>query len=280
MRYTYLGDYLQKEQDSIEMIVLGSSQMKTAVNPEWLDAPTMNLASTSQHHDSDFKLYAGIKERLPKLNTVMIEVSYSHFELPHNGPDFWKNNIYYEYFNANCFERRSWFKDRIIYLSNPPFFSDALLDEFLGSKRTTNFNEFGFDLNQFEGEFSGIDYDENAISELEFTGNSRENEKLFRKNSEYLLQMLKTFESDNIRVILATTPLHGNYLRKRNSEILKRRDSMLNIIRDRFPEVSLLTLESDTLLFKTKDFLNQNHLNPRGAEKFTARLEQLLKERP
>ncbi|MBT8263269.1 MAG: hypothetical protein KJO05_10630 [Bacteroidia bacterium] len=281
MRYTYLSDYLQKEQKEIETLVLGSSQTKTAINPQWLSSPTLNLASTSQHHDTDFKLYTGLKERLPKLKTVIIEVSYSHFELPHNGADFWKNSIYLEYFEANCFERRAWLKDRFIYLANPPFFSDALYDEYLGPKRETNFNEFGFDLNQFEGVFSRNNYDEETISEMKFTGNSRENEALFRRNSAYLIEMLKAFDSHGIDVILITTPLYKNYLDRRNAKISKRRDSMLTVIGERFPNLRLLDLEEDTANnFTTKDFLNQNHLNPEGAKKFTARLEQMLKERP
>jgi hypothetical protein len=280
MRYTYISNYLQQDQGRIELLVLGSSQTKTAVNPEWLSTPTLNLASTSQHHDTDFKLYSEIKDRLPNLKTVLIEVSYSHFELPHNGPDFWKNNIYLEYFDANCFERRTWLKDRIIFLANPPFFSDALYEEYLGTKKETNFNEFGFDLNQFDGVFSKLNYNEELISGMKFSGNTRENEAIFRINSEYLLQMLKTFDSQDIEVILATTPLHKSCLSKRNSGILKRRDSMLTEIKNLFPGLRFLNMESDTLRFKTKDFLNQNHLNPKGAEKFTARLEQLLSDQP
>ena len=86
------GELIEKEAHQFTTITLGSSQMLNAVNPEWMEVPTINLASGNQHHDTDFKLLKGLGSQLTNLSTVVLEVSYSHFELPHNGKDFWKNN--------------------------------------------------------------------------------------------------------------------------------------------------------------------------------------------
>jgi hypothetical protein len=266
------------QEDSIEVLLLGSSQMKDAVNPDWLSKPAINLSSGSQHINSDFKIYTGLKNRLPALKTIVLEISYSHLELPPNNKEFWKNNVYLEYYDVNCFERRTWFKDRFIFLSNPPFYSNALYKENIIAERETNYNEFGFDLNQFDGIFSRNNYDEKILSGIKFTGNRKENLKIFKDNSAYLNTMLETFSSDNTEVILVTIPLHRTYLKNRNPHILKRRDSILKVLIKQYPNTRLLDLEADTLFFETKDFLNSNHLNPKGAEKFTARLEQFINE--
>jgi hypothetical protein len=34
--------YMEREQNSFETLILGSSQMQSAVNPEWIDSPTLN----------------------------------------------------------------------------------------------------------------------------------------------------------------------------------------------------------------------------------------------
>ena len=88
------AEYIERENDNFETLVLGSSQIQSAINPEWLDSPTLNVASGDQHHDTDYKLLKFFQKNIPQLKTVVLEVSYSHFELPHNGRDFWKNALY------------------------------------------------------------------------------------------------------------------------------------------------------------------------------------------
>jgi hypothetical protein len=278
MRYTYLQDHLNSKQNSIEILILGSSQIKDAVNPEWLSRPAINLASTTQHHNSDFKIYQGLKDRLPNLKTVVLEVSYSHFELYQNSSEFWKNNIYLEYYDVNCFDRGSWFKDRLIFFSNPPFFSDALYDEYLGNEEQENFNAFGYDLNNNLGAFIELNFDESRISQLEFRINKKEKPSLFKANKDYFLEMIDTITKDGMQVIVVTTPLYKEYLRKRNSKILERRNGVLNSIAKDYAGVSILLLEDDTLNYTVKDYRNHSHLNPDGGRKFTSSLNHMIRD--
>jgi hypothetical protein len=44
----------------------------------------------------------------------------------------------------------------------------------------------------------------------------------------------------------------------------------------KYPNTQILDQENNTTHFTVKDFWNQSHLNPDGAEKFTAQLNQLL----
>ena len=68
-------EYVKRANNNFETLILGSSQIQSAVNPEWLDSPTLNLASGDQHHDTDLKLLKGFKPKLHNLKTVVIEVS-------------------------------------------------------------------------------------------------------------------------------------------------------------------------------------------------------------
>ena len=278
LRYTYIANYLGEEEDMIEYLVLGTSQMKDAVNPDWLSNPAINLSSTNQNHDTDYKLYQGVKSRLPKLNTVILELSYPQLENLHNSEDFWKNNVFLKYYNINCFDRRVWPHDRFIYLSNPSFYSKALYKHYVSKNETEEFNGYGYDLNNFSGIFNRNSYDESRIASLEFVIPTIESKKLFKKNTEYLFMMLKTFSEDEMNVIIVTTPLYKDYLVKRNPEILSRRDSILNLIPKRFNNVTLFEKESDTTHYKVTDFLNFNHLNTDGARKFTKSLDLILND--
>jgi hypothetical protein len=280
MRYAFVSEYLEKESAQLEVMVLGSSQMKDAVNPQWLSKPSINLASTSQHHNTDFKLYEGLKDQMPLLNTVVVELSYAHLELPHNDGEFWKNNVYLEYYGVNCFDREAWFKDRFIYISNPPFYSDAIYKEYISKEDRDVFNEFGFNINCFEGAFSRNNFNEDKIAQLDFVIQTSENIELFEHNSDYFLNMIRELETMGMEVVVTTTPLYNSYKEKRNPNILKRRDSILEVVQRRYPRVRIFNCEADCTEFTIKDFLNHNHLNRDGARKFAEKLDQFLQNKP
>ena len=61
-----------------------------------------------------------------------------------------------------------------------------------------------------------------------------------------------------------------------NPEITYRRDTLINSLRRKYPQLRLLDRERDTVNFVTRDFRDQNHLNDRGAIKFTKMLDSLL----
>ena len=280
MRYTFIAEHLESKKDSIQVLVLGSSQMKDAMNPDWLEKPSINLASTSQHLNTDFKLYQELKDRLPSMNTVVLELSYSHLELPMNQKEFWKYNIFKEYYDVNCFERNTWIKDRLIFFSNPTFYSDALYESYISHEDNTKYNRFGFDTNNFDGVFESVSFNSEEIAAKKFKITTKENLDLFKTNSSTLFSMLSRFDSDNIKVIIVTIPTYKAYLESRNQNILKRRDSILRVVKNNFKNVTILELESDTINFVVADYINHNHLNPTGARKFTSELNKLLEASP
>ena len=269
--------YLERNENSFETLVLGSSQMQSAVNPQWLDSPTLNLASGDQHHDTDFKLLKGIHESLPNLKTVVLEVSYSHFELPHNGKDFWKNTLYLKYYGINNFERHTYFKDRLLYLSNPRFFSERMKERFYQTKELVSYNEFGFNMKNYEGQFKVLGYDEKKIAKVpNFKINRVPNPYIFEINTNLFHKMLSFLKEQNYKVIIAKVPMYKTYHPRRNPDILRRRDSVLTSVLQKYSNTELLDQEENSADYSPKDYWNQSHLNPDGALKFTALLNEKL----
>lgn len=274
--YKYTSEYLQQNKSGIQVLILGSSQLANAINPDFLSTPTLNMASGNQHHDTDLKILKQLQPQLPNLKTVVLEVSYSHFELPHNGRDFWKNNVYLKYYNINAFERPAYFKDKLVYLSNPPFFSVKLYNHFILNEGFEEYNNFGFDTNNYFGRFKILAYNESEILKTKFKINSIPDLKLFKNNTTLFYEILDYLKENELNIIICKAPMYKSYLPKRNSEILKRRDSILNIIHLNYPNIIFLDKEEDTLNYNVFDYKNQSHLNPDGAEKFTGSLSKLL----
>ncbi|MDC8004532.1 hypothetical protein POV27_10775 [Aureisphaera galaxeae] len=270
--------YMEAEEYTFENMVLGSSQMQQAVNPEWIQSSTLNMASGDQHHDTDFKLLKGMEDRLPHLKTIIFEVSYSHFEIAHNSKDFWKNNFYLKYYGINNFERGIYFKDKLAYLSNPPFFSKKIIEYYVDGEHKEVYNAQGFNTNSFHGQFQNLGHDEEKIAAMpRFKINTEPNLDIFEVNTRLYFEMLDYLQEKGYNVVICKVPMYKTYHDRKHPGILHRRDSILNESLERYANVTLFDLEQDTLNFEVHDFWNQSHLNPNGAEKYSRRLDSLLR---
>tara|TARA_B100001146_G_scaffold210002_1_gene207485 strand:- start:4692 stop:5627 length:936 start_codon:yes stop_codon:yes gene_type:complete len=276
--YTYIAPYLDDHTESIEVVLLGSSQMKDAINAKMLSLPAVNLASGNQHHDTDFALLKQLLPKLPNVHTVVLEVSYSHFELPHNGPDFWKHAYPLLYYNVNAYQRTTYFKDELLFFANPPIMIERLNNYYNSHEDPAGFNDVGFDTLNYAGKFKRLKYDEEAITRSDrFKIYKIPNKDLFDHNVAHFLEMIDYLQKQNIQVVVFQAPMYTSYLPQRHPDILRRRDSVL---REQIRQNNLLlfSIEEDTLNFEVTDFWNESHLNPSGAKKATALLDQFLQQ--
>ncbi len=279
LHYTYISAYLKDEGPSIEVLALGSSQVKNAINPAFIDQKSINLASGNQHHDSDFKLLKQLLPQLPKVKTVLLEVSYSHFELPHNGPNFWKNTVYLKYYGVNNFERQTYFKDKLLYLSFPKFFSKKLKSYYIQGEDTFGFNKYGYDTLKYAGTFENLNYNEEKISKQKvFKINKQPDLEIFKQNTQLFFEMLTYLQEKNIKVVLMEIPMYKTYPAQRVPEILKRRDSIVQLAKQRYENVELFLQETDTLSYNAIHFWNQSHMNPKGGALYTKSLNEFLED--
>jgi len=274
--FSIIGDYLDKNQNEIEVAVFGSSQIKNAVNPEFLDKTSINLSSTMQHHNTDFKLLTQTRERLKSLKTVVLEVSYSHFELRHNSKYYWKSNVFLKYYGINLLERNSYPSDSLLFISHPGYYSKILLGNYLKNDTDINYNKFGFNKNRYKGKFKTLKYDSVAISNSFVRKiNKRANKKLFDYNVSFFYNMLDYCEKENLNIVIISPPTLDNYNRLRNPIILNRRDSILSDIALKYDNIYFLNSEEDSQ-FTSRKFWNENHLNPDGAKIFTQKLNEVI----
>ncbi|TXD68017.1 hypothetical protein [Aequorivita lipolytica] len=276
INFKIIGQYYREHSDEIELIGLGSSQMQSAFNPAYAEVKAINFASKSQHHNEDFHILKQTRKNFPKLKYVLLEVSYSHLELPHHRDDYWKNSIYLNYYGVNGFGRLTTYKDKLLYLSNPRFFSNQLTDYYIFQIDKSKFNQYGFDTNNYDGPFNEMGFDEAKIAQHNFQKLNNEDLSIFNRNTAYLYRILDYTKAENLQVIICTTPFYKTYLKARNPNILRRRDSILQVIEKKYGNITLLFQENDTLHFTVRDFINENHLNPDGAKKFTGFVNQKL----
>jgi len=275
--YKTVGKYLDNNAPDIEVAFFGSSQIKNSVNPAFIDKNSINLSSTSQHHNTDFKLLKQTRDRLSNLKVVILEISYGHFEFPHNTKYFWKNNLFLKYYDVNTFERTTYFKDRLIFLSRPGYFSKLLIDHYFKGGTSQVINEYGFDENNFKGKFKRLKYNDSLLLKSKVVMGWRVNENRFYHNVDYFYKMLEYCKKEGFKVVICSTPIFKSYRDQRNPIIVNRRDSIINVFKKEYPDIVFFNLENDTS-FTAKHYKNENHLNPDGAKLFSKKLNKILND--
>lgn len=275
--FKIIGEYIEAESEEIEVVVFGSSQIKNSINPEFIQKNTLNMSSSAQHHNTDFKLLQGLIDRLPNLKTVVFEVSYGHFEIPHNSKYYWKNSVFLKYYDINTFDRPLGPTDRLLFISHPGYFSTQFMDYYVRDSVPYDYNKWGFDNNYYEGKFQKMDYDTQAIANSFVKMNRRESLGTLKYNVDYFKEMLDFCEKNGLDVVIISPPTYTNYNEKRDQDILRRRDSILSQLSTEYEGLRFLNAETDPRYIVT-DFRNENHLNPDGAEKFSRQLNQVLNQ--
>lgn len=274
--FSIIGDYLDKNKDTIEVAVFGSSQVKNAVNPEFIDKPTINFSSTMQHHNIDFQLLKQTRKRLKNLQTVVFEISFSHFEIGHNSKYYWKSNVFLKYYDVNILNRIPYPSDRLLFVSHPGYFSKLLLSNYIQPKEAIVYNKYGFNKNRYLGKFKTLQYDTLKINNSFIKKiKNRANKKIFDHNVTFFYKMLDYCKEEGLNIIIMSPPTYTNYNKIRNPIILKRRDSILKVLANKYQNIYFLNSENDPDFTATM-FWNENHLNSDGAEIFSKKLSEII----
>lgn len=269
------SEFYKKHQNDIEILVLGASQNRDAINPEFLSPKTLNLAFPDQDYYVSSKLLENVSSTLPSLKTVIIPISYGHFETAANQKETWKNSMYRYYFGTTISDKFTYFKDNFLYISYPNYYSAKISDHRNG-KNNIECNEYGYNKDARISSFYNLNYDTLAINKTNVHITPTEAHPEFvHKNAEKLKDILDFCSKQNYSVILVETPTTKRFKEQRIPEVLSRKDSILSLVMTDY-KIQYIDAESMDRYY-IKDYRDDNHLSPLGAQKFTIRLNTFLK---
>ena len=203
--------------------------------------------------------------------------TYRHFESRPNHKEFCKYSGHLYYYNVNAFNRPTYFKDELLFLSNPDFYSQ-LLKKYYVDKEKYTYNRWGFQTDTLKSRFKSFNYDKESL-ESSYKNNYPEVKKEYlAETSDWLHKVLEICARRNIEVIITLTPVYSDYYANQIKKgVITRRDSILRRVLIKYPSTRIFDEERNTD-FTVYDFLNENHLNPRGAEKFTKKLNFFIND--
>lgn len=269
------SEFYKKHQNNIEILVLGASQTRDAINPEFLSPKTLNLAFPDQDYYVSSKLLKHVSPTLPSLKTVIIPISYGHFETAANQKETWKNSMYRYYFGTTISDKFTYFKDNLLYISYPNYYS-AKINDHRNGKNNIECNEYGYNKDARVSPFYKLNYDSLAINKKNvYITPSEAHPEFVPENVGKLKDILDFCLQQNYSVILVETPTTKRFKEQRIPEVLNRKDSILSLVMTDY-KIQYIDAESMDMYY-IKDHRDDNHLSPLGAQKFTKRLNTFLK---
>lgn len=263
--------FLEKQLDSIEVLILGSSQTFNGVNPAFFAKKAFNLANVSQTIYYDKRLTLDYLPKLPKLKTVFINVGYfSFFYQLFDIKENWRDYYYLQQFGIKYYELN-------------PF----LLNNYSAFSVYQPMHSVKLAFNKFEDEAAkeilSNGYQPKYIQET--MNDSLGNERVNIHNSENFTNRRKEIETDledfvkqlsekNIQVVFLTTPVYSTYSKFCDKKIIEANNQFINLLCKKYKYNYLNFFEDKR--FTKDDFFDNDHLKNNGAIKLSKIISDTL----
>jgi len=267
-----------KTQSTLDILILGSSHAQSAINPRMLSCPSANIGYGSQDLNLDWHLLekAIVAGKKPKI--VLLELSY-HRLLHKNSQPYWRNGLYEYFYDLNLSPGVS-FGKYVLVSSNLKFFKNFIIESLYRRRDHTNFNQWGFNENDFEGAFQNLSYDSSRIVKTakkrlminDWGAGNPETQDLNIKHIERIVSLCK---ENNIALYLFAPPVYKTYSDFFKPENIGLRANLIQSLQRQYPFVKWVNFENSTA-FHAVHFKNDDHLNADGANMFTQILADSL----
>lgn len=270
------NEYLQKQGDSIQTLILGSSHAYYGIDPKFLSSKAFNAAYVSQTIDLDYKILLKFQANLRSLKTVVLPISYfTFFENLENTVESWRVKNYAIYYGIKS--SNSIFDNSEILSINLRNNLNRLFYYYILKKSPITTTRLGW----------GTDHQSKDALDLQLTGveaahrHSVDTTKLasvlstYNKNKEILIALLQWCKTRQIKVILFTPPAYVSYIKNLNKFQLDLTINTAKQIADTYQNCFYINLLNDPE-FIANDYYDSNHMSEIGARKLSAIIENVI----
>ena len=264
--YSYKNEYLAKNASEIQIMSMGSSHGVYAIDPSYFKRSGFNASHVSQSLEYDYKIWNKFKESLINLDTLILPISYfSLFSNLEDGSEAWRAKNYSIYYKIGS--KR--IKDTMEIFNQSPISLFKIIAKAARGVTNLTVSELGA---------SKVYKSQSDLISSGLAAAKRHTEKDFSRLEEnlgYIKSIIDDCASRGINVLLVTTPTTAYYWKNLDEKQLQLMKSALTTLVQVNPNVEYLDLLKDGR-FEDSDFRDADHLNPKGAEKFTKIIDKAI----
>jgi hypothetical protein len=276
--YNYKKECLDRQADSIEILILGSSQANEGINPNFIKARAFNLANMSQSLYYDTKLALKAADRLPHLKYVIITLSYFSFGYEiSDGIESWKDYYYSQFWGIDrpelpLLDLRRYSK---VALYSPGKSLMYMADHFK-TDMAPNLSDKGYLKIEKPGDVSEVN-DSLGFRRVKFH-DLYWRDKRVPQNIACVEELIAALKKRSVVPILVTMPVYETYAKFANKDRMRNNDSIIQSICARY-DCAYYDYFQDKR-FELKDFHDNDHLNNVGAEKMSRIIDREILKNP
>lgn len=264
--YKYKYEWMQKNAEDVEVLVLGSSQALDGISPKCFKEKAFNLANTSQGLKQDSFLLKYWEKRYKHLKTVVLPISYFSLLEPGLLESFgesYRCRYYKIYMDCDLYSDWSY----TLELSDVRT-AMMKLGRFLKKRSTLTCDRYGWSAKKYSPKelFNTIQ----ASKTIKI--HTVKNWDKIEINYNRMKEMASFCKRHNIQLILITTPCWHTYYNGLEQKQLAKMYELIHRLQKDY-RVPYLDYLKDPR-FKAKDFSNCYHLSDVGAIKFTKMLDK------
>ena len=282
---------LKKNADKIEVLILGNSHANYGINPKFFNLYAFNTANLGQSIYFDKEITIRNLDLMKKLKYVLISLDYHSLYFSKQRGE---RNIWSYYGNGIKYPNENYFKANLspLIFGYSPLISYSLIKKDLKSR--WNRKKFNNYIN-FDTE-AGVDKKDTLIQGfIGFTGTEEKSfnlnwyknrisnfNKLITQSNEKKIvldeinQLISTLKNNNITPIFFSTPTYKDYNLILDKSIIFQNDSIIKkICKENNIEFWDYAINNN---FKKSDFFNPDHLNKKGAKKFSKLINKKLND--
>jgi hypothetical protein len=268
-------DQLQPLAANIDTIILGSSEAFFGISPHQLRGSGFNLANNAQTLYYSDEIMKRVLPELPKLKRVIVQIDYvSLYSEMYDNQDSWRAYGYYQewhiplqrpidYWNVRLVSRAALYKTLPILLE-------------LVKGRRANFATCVDDRGWCDAPLEWADpgIGDEAGRRMVAANHSNMHEDHLATNTAVLEHLLAMLRKRGVEVDIVVMPITPYYRAAMNSATWDRAEIIMKDLARKY-EARYLNFERDPRL-TDEDFNDVNHLNSRGAKRFSEFLDAAL----
>jgi hypothetical protein len=258
--------YLENQLDSINVLILGSSQSLFGINPEFFSFKGFNLSNVSQSLFYDTELTLKYIDKMKNLKCIILSISYFSFWFQTHDSEPWRD-YYYNYFWGIKNPELKWYDSKLysLIMMYTPYttlhYAKKLYNVDLAEELTMS----GWQKSDSISDFSDIN-DKSGKDRVEYHERIR-NVSSFNSIISILSRFIEECNKREIKVVFITMPVLPTYYKytnplidRENTETIKKFCFTYNL--------NFYDYFRDTR-FAIEDFKDNDHLNSSGAEKLS-----------
>ena len=269
--YSYKSEYLERNSNKIKVLFLGNSHIFYGINPELINHNYFNASHVAQSLDIDFEILKKHQKNWNNLEFIVVSVDYmSLLSSLKDGPAEWRLKNYEIYYNINIRNKLT---------DNFEIFNGKLAKNINRIFRYYFKNERGININKLGW---GTQLNSSNSKDLLKTGkvaagrHAAKDSISFNKQISNLEKIIMFAKHKKVKIILVSCPSYKTYVENLDVKELTSTIDVIKALENKYTNMKYYNLLNDKS-FIDKDFFDADHLNEIGTEKFTVKMDSIIK---